>query len=109
MPRARLITAFLLSAAALPFAASSPASAQVEGKTNQQWFPDLLDLSPLRQESPKSNPMGSDYDYRRQVETLDVAALKQDIATVLNRDRCFNRLRRCVILLSVEVEIPGAF
>lgn len=68
MPRARLITAFLLSAAALPFAASSPASAQVEGKTNQQWFPDLLDLSPLRQESPKSNPMGSDYDYRRQVE-----------------------------------------
>ena len=83
MPRARLITAFLLSAAALPFAASSPASAQVEGKTNQQWFPDLLDLSPLRQESPKSNPMGSDYDYRLQVETLDVAALKQDIATVL--------------------------
>lgn len=83
MLKARLIAALLLSAAALPFAAFSPASAQAEGKTNQQWFPTTLDLSPLRQAAPKSNPMGPDYDYRRQVETLDVAALKRDIAATL--------------------------
>jgi catalase-peroxidase len=83
MPRARLTIAILCSTAVLALAVTGPVSAQVEGKTNQQWFPDLLDLSPLRQDAAKSDPMGGDYDYRRQVETLDVAALKNDIANVL--------------------------
>lgn len=83
MAQGRQIIALMVSAAILPLMLSAPAAAQVEGKTNKEWFPDLLDLSPLRQQASKSNPMGPAYDYREQVKTLDVVALKRDIGQVL--------------------------
>jgi catalase-peroxidase len=48
-------------------------------KRNRDWWPHQLDLSVLRQNSPASNPMGSDYNYREEVKTLDVEALKRDL------------------------------
>ena len=47
------------------------------------WWPDQLDLSPLRQRSPASNPLGADFDYGAAFATLDLAAVKQDIGAAL--------------------------
>jgi catalase-peroxidase len=52
-------------------------------RTNRDWWPDQLDLQVLHQHSPRSNPMGEDFDYRKEVESLDVEALKHDIVEVM--------------------------
>ncbi|MHB1493722.1 MAG: catalase/peroxidase HPI [Thermoplasmataceae archaeon] len=49
----------------------------------QEWWPDRLDLRILRQNSPKSNPMDKDFDYRKEFKSLDLAAVKKDIARIL--------------------------
>jgi catalase-peroxidase len=49
----------------------------------KDWWPNQLDLSVLHAHSPKSNPLGEDFDYAKEFETLDLAALKQDIVGVL--------------------------
>jgi catalase-peroxidase len=51
--------------------------------TNQDWWPDRLDLSPLRQHAEKSNPMGGNFNYAAEFKTLDLNAVKKDIAAVL--------------------------
>nr|WP_231627592.1 catalase/peroxidase HPI [Novosphingobium sp. AAP1] len=51
--------------------------------TNKDWWPNRLDLSPLRQNDVKSNPYGADFDYAAAFKTLDLAAVKADIAKVL--------------------------
>ena len=51
--------------------------------TNQDWWPDQLDLKALRQNSPSSDPMDEDFDYAEAVKTLDVDELKKDIEEVM--------------------------
>jgi catalase-peroxidase len=68
--------------AAVPFILMSFAAAQ-QTQTSQFWWPDKLDLSPLRQHSAESNPLGSDFDYAKAFATLDLKSVKQDIAKVL--------------------------
>ena len=45
--------------------------------TNQDWWPNQLNLSILRQHDLKSNPMGPDFDYRKEFLKLDYTALKR--------------------------------
>jgi catalase-peroxidase len=52
-------------------------------RANQFWWPDQLDLSPLRQHSAESNPLGESFDYSKAFATLDLSAVKQDIKKVL--------------------------
>jgi catalase-peroxidase len=52
-------------------------------RTNQDWWPNQLDLSVLHQHSPRGNPLDDDFDYAKALESLDVEALKQDIIEVL--------------------------
>ena len=51
--------------------------------TNQDWWPEQLNLKALRQNSPLSDPMDEDFDYAEAVKTLDVDALKKDIEEVM--------------------------
>ena len=51
--------------------------------SNQDWWPDQLNLQPLRRNSALSDPMGADFDYAAAVASLDVEALKQDIEQVM--------------------------
>jgi catalase-peroxidase len=51
--------------------------------TNQDWWPNQLDLQVLRQHSPGANPMGEDFDYAKEFKTLDLDALKRDIVDVM--------------------------
>ncbi|MYE55717.1 MAG: catalase-peroxidase, partial [Acidimicrobiaceae bacterium] len=50
---------------------------------NQQWWPEQLNLRPLNKNSPKIDPMGDGFDYAAEFNSLDLAAVKADIAEVL--------------------------
>ncbi len=61
----------------------SPTAATPKPRTNQDWWPDQLDLSVLHQQSAKSDPLGPDFSYAEQFENLDVEALKRDVMEVM--------------------------
>ena len=62
-----------------------PSAARAEGelRPNQFWWPDQLDLSPLRNNAAESNPLGADFDYAKAFATLDLNAVKADLKKVL--------------------------
>ena len=49
------------------------------GTKNRDWWPNQLKLNILRQHSSKSNPMGKDFDYKKEFKSLDFKALKEDL------------------------------
>ena len=65
--------------------ALGPTTAHADGpaQPNKFWWPDQLDLSPLRQKAAEANPLGADFDYAKAFATLDLAAVKADIKKVL--------------------------
>ena len=52
-------------------------------KSNQFWWPDQLDLSPLRDHDVRSNPYGPDFNYADAFNALDLDAVKADIDALL--------------------------
>ncbi|WP_420871268.1 catalase/peroxidase HPI [Marinicauda algicola] len=54
-----------------------------EPRSNRFWWPEQLDLSPLRDNDAHSNPFGADFDYASAFESLDLAAVKADIREVM--------------------------
>ena len=59
------------------------AAAQDRAPDNDYWWPDRLNLDPLRQTSPESSPLGDDFDYRKAFESLDLEALKAELAELM--------------------------
>ncbi len=53
------------------------------GDANRQWWPNRLNLKILAKNPPSSNPLGEEFSYAEAFNSLDLAALKQDIAEVL--------------------------
>jgi len=53
------------------------------GRSNQDWWPNQLNLKALHQRPPAGDPMGPDFDYAKEFQTLDLAAVKKDIARVM--------------------------
>jgi catalase-peroxidase len=53
------------------------------GTTNQDWWPNQLKLELLHQHSAKSNPMGEKFDYAKEFKSLDLAAVKKDLAVLM--------------------------
>jgi catalase-peroxidase len=51
--------------------------------TNQDWWPEQIDVSRLHAHSPQANPLGADFDYAKEFAKLDVEALKADVISVL--------------------------
>jgi catalase-peroxidase len=58
-------------------------SSSTEVTKNSDWWPNQLDLSGLRKHSEKSNPMGNDFNYADEFNSLDLDALKNDINNLL--------------------------
>ncbi len=58
-------------------------AARVAPTSNQFWWPERLDLAPLRQQATESDPLGADFKYAEGFKKVDLKALKQDIAQVL--------------------------
>ncbi len=74
---------WLAAAAVVALPLMAAVQAQGEPKSNQFWWPNQLDLSPLRQRGVESNPLGPQFDYAKAFATLDLVAVKADIAKVL--------------------------
>ncbi|MDB6175189.1 MAG: katG [Chthoniobacteraceae bacterium] len=53
------------------------------GTTNQEWWPNRLKVELLHQHSSKSDPMGGDFNYAEEFKSLDLAALKKDLTTLM--------------------------
>ncbi len=50
---------------------------------NQFWWPERLDLAPLRQHATESSPMSKDFDYAKAFSKLDLKAVKKDISALM--------------------------
>ncbi len=53
--------------------------------TNRDWWPEQLDLTVLHQNPPAGDPMGADFDYAEEFESLDLEAVKQDLYALMTR------------------------
>ena len=78
----KVVISAIALAVSSSFSAASFAAAS-EAKTNQFWWPEQLNLSPLRQHNPESNPYGADFDYASEFNKLDLSQVKQDIERTL--------------------------
>ncbi len=53
------------------------------GTTNRDWWPKLLRLDLLSQHSNRSNPLDPNFKYAEAFKTLDLAAVKKDLAALM--------------------------
>ena len=56
-------------------------------RTNQFWWPDQLNLSPLRDHDERSNPYGADFNYAKAFNSLDLDTVKSDIDALLTQSQ----------------------
>lgn len=76
---------FLLSAMTLAVVAalSSSPSYAMTNTDNKFWWPEQLDLRPLRQNGIESNPLDKNFNYAQEFKRLDIKAVKADIEKVM--------------------------
>ncbi|AKB35569.1 Catalase [Methanosarcina siciliae C2J] len=53
------------------------------GTSNRDWWPNQLKIEVLHQHSPKSNPMGEGFNYAKEFKSLDLTAVKKDLAELM--------------------------
>ncbi|MFV8225502.1 catalase/peroxidase HPI [Christiangramia aquimixticola] len=66
-----------------PFMGGSLKNTAGGGTSNRDWWPNQLNLGILRQNSALSNPMEDDFDYAKEFQSLDLAAVKQDLYNLM--------------------------
>ena len=76
MLRRTICVIALLTIGISPISPVNPAVAQDGAPTNDYWWPNRLNLDPLRQTSRESNPLGDDFNYSEEFESLDIDALR---------------------------------
>lgn len=64
---------------------TEPASSK--GNGNRDWWPNQLDLSVLRQNSERANPLGPSFSYKKSFESLDYKALKADLKALMTQSQ----------------------
>ncbi|MGH9478845.1 MAG: catalase/peroxidase HPI [Terriglobales bacterium] len=63
--------------------AKCPFPHAASGPTSRDWWPNQLPLDVLHQHSAKSDPMEPGFDYAREFQSLDLAAVKKDLAALM--------------------------
>jgi catalase-peroxidase len=53
------------------------------GRTNRDWWPNQLNISVLHQNTSDSDPMGADFDYVKEFESLDLDAVIADLRALM--------------------------
>lgn len=66
-----------------PFSGGAVRFTTENSQTNRDWWPKGLNLNILRQHSSLTDPMGEDFDYKKEFLTLDYDALKKDLAALM--------------------------
>lgn len=67
--------------------ATKKSSTAMRATSNAAWWPNQLDLSILRQHSNLSNPMGNDFNYAKEFNSVDYQALKADIRALMTNSQ----------------------
>jgi catalase-peroxidase len=65
----------------------SEARNTISGPSNRDWWPKQLKVELLHQHSSKSNPMGEQFDYAKEFNRLDLAAVKKDLAALMTESQ----------------------
>ncbi|MEM9388000.1 MAG: catalase/peroxidase HPI [Pseudomonadota bacterium] len=73
----------LAAAIAVAMVPAGVSLAAGEAKTNKFWWPEQLNLQPLRQNATQSNPMGTDFDYAEAFASVDLDAVKAELTTLM--------------------------
>ena len=60
-----------------------PHQINFEAKPNEFWWPNKINLSPLRAQANESNPYGNNYNYAKEFSKIDIEELKKDIKKVM--------------------------
>jgi len=79
----KMVNHKILGAFLVIWTATHAMGTDVSNMSNQFWWPERLDLAPLRQHSEKSNPMGDKYKYAKEFKRLDLKAVKADIEKLM--------------------------
>ncbi len=66
-----------------PFMGGAQKTSAGGGTSNRDWWPNQLKLNILRQNSSKSDPMDSSFDYSKEFQSLDLAAIKKDLVDLM--------------------------
>ena len=66
-----------------PFHAGALKHTSAGTTTNANWWPDQLNLKILHQRSPLSNPMGEDFNYAKEFQSLDLHAVIKDLEALM--------------------------
>jgi catalase-peroxidase len=61
----------------------SPSATTPRPRSNQDWWPNQLNLQVLHQHSPSADPMGEGFDYAEEFKSLDLDALKRDLVELM--------------------------
>lgn len=77
------------SASKCPFSSSIMKKSAGGGTSNREWWPNMLNLNILRQNSALSDPMDKDFDYAKEFQSLDYDALKKDLADLMTDSQDF--------------------
>jgi len=67
----------------------SPRPKTSRPRTNQDWWPNQLDLSVLHRHSSLSSPLAEGFDYRREFAHLDLEALKRDLVELMTSSQAW--------------------
>jgi catalase-peroxidase len=70
-------------AAKCPFLSGSLKHTAAGSQGNANWWPDQLNLKILHQRSPLSNPMGEEFDYAKEFQSLDLHAVIKDLEALM--------------------------
>jgi catalase-peroxidase len=66
-----------------PFSNGTRTSTIAESRTNADWWPNQLNLKPLNQHSPLSNPLGESFNYAEEFKSLDLDAVIKDLRALM--------------------------
>ena len=83
MLRRTMAVIALLTIGICPIVPISLAGAKDTAPDNEYWWPNRLSLEPLRLGARESGPVGKDFDYRQEFESLDLHALKADLTKLM--------------------------
>jgi catalase-peroxidase len=65
----------------------NPTTGASRGTSNRDWWPNQLRLNILHQHSSKSNPMGEDFNYAKEFNSLDLEAVKKDLRELMTKSQ----------------------
>ncbi len=70
-----------------PFHGGAVKNTAGRGTSNRDWWPNMLNLNILRQQSSEANPMDADFDYAKEFKSLDLAEIKKDLVDLMTNSQ----------------------